>query len=208
MHRERAGTLEPELVAGASKQLEERETVPRGAVAKVRALLERPRPPRQLAARDEEALVLVVAGRDLREASDHPRRSVAPLHTNRAVGWIEVPSEDGGQFARAAVLDGVALEGVARAHVQFFVWLVGQRRDTAGEAVRRAEKQRRRPSKSCVQGLTPPGPRGVVGALLPEVAPTDPSGGEHRAGASPHELTVPIVGVRSDQFGDAALNLL
>jgi hypothetical protein len=63
VHGEATRPLEPELVAGALEQPQERVTVPGGPVAEVRALAQRPRLPGQLAAGAQQPLVLVVCGR-------------------------------------------------------------------------------------------------------------------------------------------------
>ncbi len=54
VHRESPRALEPELVPGAGEELQEREAVAGGAVAEVRALAQRARRPRQLAAREQQ----------------------------------------------------------------------------------------------------------------------------------------------------------
>jgi hypothetical protein len=77
--REHARSVEPELVARALEELQERVTVARGPVAEARALGEWAGLPRELAAGDEQLRELLIAGRDRRERSDDAGRPVAPL---------------------------------------------------------------------------------------------------------------------------------
>ena len=74
VHGEGAGAGEPELVAGSPEQGEERETVARRPVAEAGPLGDRPGPPGQLPARQED-----VERGDRRERRDHAGRAVAPL---------------------------------------------------------------------------------------------------------------------------------
>ena len=67
MHGEPPRALEPQRVTEAAVQGEERAAVAGRAVAEPRALGERPRPPRELAAGAEELAELLVVGRDPRE---------------------------------------------------------------------------------------------------------------------------------------------
>ena len=67
VHRERASSVEPELVAGALEEFQERVTVARGPVAEARAFGERAGAPDELAAGDEQLRELLIAGRNRRE---------------------------------------------------------------------------------------------------------------------------------------------
>src|SRR5580765_4213970 len=87
VHRERACTLEPELIAGATVENEERVRVACGAVTEAITLGERPGTPGQLAARERELLV-----HDVAERRDNTCGAVAPLDADPVgprvvVGW-------------------------------------------------------------------------------------------------------------------------
>lgn len=140
MHRKGASALEPELVAGAPEQLQESEAISGRAVAKARALRERARVPGQLAACDQQALVLVVTGRDLCQARDHPRRPMAPLRANRPVATDQLRVRERGPVREPVFFDRKAFERLARAQVQLLVRLVDKGRDTARKTVRCTEK--------------------------------------------------------------------
>src|SRR4029078_13683589 len=79
MHRECARAMQPELVAGAREELQERVAVPGGSVAAAGPLPERARAPRQLATGDEQLGEGVVPGREGGERCDDARRAVTPL---------------------------------------------------------------------------------------------------------------------------------
>src|SRR3954447_14545726 len=91
MHRERAGALEPALVAGSLEQLQEGVAVPGGAVTEAVPLLQRPRAACELAAGHEELGQRVVARCEARERRDDARRPVAPLRADLvgALGFLE-----------------------------------------------------------------------------------------------------------------------
>src|SRR5204862_4410245 len=134
------------------------------------------RTPGQLGARDQQTLVFVVAGRDAGERSDHAGRAVAPLDADGAVRLDEVAVCERGPVREPVLLRRLAFEGLARAPVELVVWFVVQRRNASGEAVRRAEMTATATAELlCPQAGLLPGVAESSGALLPEVAPTDPS---------------------------------
>ncbi len=85
MHREGARALEPHGVAGPRVQLEERIAVAAGAVAEIRSLAQRPRPPDRFAGREQQVVDRGVG--HAREADHESRRAVAELHQRRPGGF-------------------------------------------------------------------------------------------------------------------------
>src|SRR5207237_6190205 len=116
VHREAARPVEPALVARPVEELQEGVAVAGRAVAEARALRERPRPPRQLAARLEQGRQLLVARRERGERRHDPGPAVAPLRAElrRLPGLFERRPPLG----HAAVPEGVARDRLDRPALQ------------------------------------------------------------------------------------------
>ena len=83
MHRERAGTFEPQLIPRALEERQERVTVAGRAMAKVRSFRQRAGSPGELATRAQQTPMLVVVGGTIpKEDSDElKQRGVAEVFT-------------------------------------------------------------------------------------------------------------------------------
>ena len=209
MHRERARTIEPELVAGAREQRKKRVAVPGGAVAEVRSLRQRAGEPRELASCEQQPFVFVVPGRDARERRDDAGRAVTPLHADLAArGHQAVLRHIGRPVREPVLLDGIAANRGGSSSMQLVVGVERQREHAAGEPVSGAGElvdvsvEPLRPEVRLRIPLTAQ-PRG---ALAPELEPprltaelVHGAGGEHRAGAAPHQLAPLVAAVRADQ---------
>src|SRR5204863_4015072 len=97
---ETPGALEPALVAGARERLQEREAVPRRAVADPVPLLVAVRAglPDQLGALEQELFVEILPG-----AGQDPGSSRAPLESDPAVGADELRTRRAGPVGEAAL---------------------------------------------------------------------------------------------------------
>src|SRR6478672_11229986 len=84
VHSEGAGSVEPELVAVALEELQERVAVAGGAVAEARAFDERACAPNELASCKQQLGEFLVVRRDRSERGDDSGCAVAPLSLDRS----------------------------------------------------------------------------------------------------------------------------
>src|SRR6059058_2686445 len=120
MDGEAAFALEPALVAGAGERLEQREAVPRGAVAEAVALFVAvgAGAPDQLGAGEQQFLVEILPG-----AGDDTRSACAPLETDAAVSASELRTRRAGPVGEAAIAERGAAEHSRRPSGKRVVWL-------------------------------------------------------------------------------------